>query len=79
MTYLPNGGIDTEAISKAALNDFTPTLASQRFWHIVPANGNTATSLYDAQTGLSYPLASDLEDFLKAHPFLRQGCSLLIR
>ena len=71
MTYLPNGGIDTEAISKAALNDFTPTLASQRFWHIVPANGNTATSLYDAQTGLSYPLASDLEDFLKAHPFLR--------
>lgn len=69
MPYLPTGGIDANAICEA-LNDFTRTLDSLRFWHIVPANSDTATSLYDAQTGLSYPPASALDAFLKSHPFL---------
>lgn len=70
MPYLPTGGIDANAICENALDDFTRTLDSLRFWHIVPANSDTATGLYDAQTGLSYPPASALDAFLKANTFL---------
>jgi hypothetical protein len=63
-------GIDVELVCKAALDDFTCTLSSQRFWHIVSANDAIPTGLYDAQTGLIYPTASALDTFLKAFPFL---------
>lgn len=63
-------GIDVELVCKAALDDFTCTLSSQRFWHIVSANDAIPTGLYDAQTGLIYPTASALDTFLKAFSFL---------
>lgn len=67
---LPNGGIDAAALHAAALTQFTSDLAKHRFWHLVPEAGGSTTSMFDAQTGLRYPLADELTTFLKAHPFL---------
>lgn len=70
LSYLPSGSIDVGTVFKTALENFTRSLASQRLWHIVPADGDTATGLYDAQTGLRYPSISALENFIQEHPFL---------
>lgn len=70
LSWLPGGGIDADAVCHAALDNFTRALESQRFWHIVPATGDTATAFYDAQTGLRYPSISALENFIQEHPFL---------
>ena len=67
---LPNGGIDAAALHTAALAQFTSDLATHRFWHLVPEAGGATTGMFDAQTGLCYPLADELKAFLKAHPFL---------
>ena len=68
---LPNGGIDVAAVYDAALAKFTDDLAKNRFWELIPKTGGASVGIFDAQTGLRYPLASELKKFLDAHPFLR--------
>lgn len=70
MAQLPFGSINVDAVCNKALDDFTRLLDSQRFWHIVPATGDTATFFFDTQTGLRHPSVGALEAFLQAHPFL---------
>ncbi len=54
------------------LAEFTDTLGQHRFWNILPEgqyDTQSASGLFDRETGLIYPSAAALRAFLDRHPF----------